>query len=64
MNYNKIIESPTVVNNIHESCYRCYHILKLVIEMSGRGDSKETIEDTVSFFMNYKEPVPPISPTK
>ena len=40
-----ILLFPTVLNNTHESCYRSYHILKVVLEMVKRGDSKESIEE-------------------
>ncbi len=43
MKLKEILEHPTVLNNTHESCYRAYHVLKQVLEMVKRGDSKETI---------------------
>ena len=43
MSLQEIKEMPTVVVNTHESCYKSYHILKLVKEMILRGDSLETI---------------------
>lgn len=38
-----IREKPTTFNNVHESIYRAYDTLNLVLEMVARGDSKETI---------------------
>jgi hypothetical protein len=49
----EIINLPTVVNNTHESVYRSYHILRKVLEMIERGDSKETIFEFVEFANSY-----------
>jgi len=42
-----IQKMTTVINNTHESCYKCYHILDYVLQMVRRGDSKETIAEVV-----------------
>jgi hypothetical protein len=38
-----IQKMPTSIDKIHESCFRSYHILRQVLVMVDRGDSKETI---------------------
>lgn len=48
----EISEFPIIVNNNHESLYRCYHTLRLVLEMVNRGDSKETINQVADFLNN------------
>jgi hypothetical protein len=45
----EILKFPTLIDNNHESLYRSYHILNLVLKMIERGDSKETIFETVEF---------------
>ena len=42
MNIKEIREMPTVVNNIHESCYRSYFILEFVKEFLGRVRKLDT----------------------
>ena len=54
MRLEQIIEMPQVLNNTHESSYRCYHILETVLEMVGRGDSKESIADLADFLKYAK----------
>ena len=39
---------PTTIDNIHESCYKSYHLLEYVLVMVNRGDSKETITEVVN----------------
>jgi hypothetical protein len=39
----EIKEMPTVIGNVHESCYKSYQTLSLVTDMLKRGDSQETI---------------------
>jgi len=51
---NGIIDFPQVINNTHESCYRCYHILNYVKIMVERGDSKETIIEVIEHLNNSK----------
>lgn len=41
------IEFPTIINNVHESCFRSYQILEKVKIMLNRDDSKETIMETI-----------------
>ncbi len=43
----EILGMPTVIDNTHESCFRSYHVLIHVMTMMERGDSKETILDTI-----------------
>lgn len=43
----QIQEMTTVINTVHESCYKSYHILEHVLKMVERGDSKETILEMV-----------------
>lgn len=43
MNLKEIQEMPTVIENIHESCFRSYQILYHILTMVERGDSKQTI---------------------
>lgn len=43
----EILCMPTVIDNTHESCFRSYHVLIHVMTMMERGDSKETILDTI-----------------
>ena len=45
MTLSDIQKMPTVIDNTHESCFQCYHILNAVLEMVKRGDSKETIKE-------------------
>ena len=52
MKAEEILDFPQVINNTHESCYRSFHILFKVIEMVNRGDSKETINETVEILNN------------
>ena len=40
---SEIKKMPTVINNTHESVYKSFNILNLVIDMLERGDSPETI---------------------
>ena len=39
----KISKEPTVLEGIHESCFRSFHTMNLMTEMLERGDSAETI---------------------
>jgi len=55
MEIKEIAEMPTTFNNVHESIYRSYHILNLVLEMIERGDSKETINLTVGYLKQQPE---------
>lgn len=38
---------PTERGSMHESLFKSYHILEIVLEMVKRGDSKETIFEVV-----------------
>ncbi len=55
MELHKIIEMPTTFKNIHESCFRSYHILKKVLYMIERGDSQQTIFEVVEFLSEHGE---------
>jgi len=48
-----IANFPTVIDDIHESSFRSYQVLKMMLEMMGRGDSQETIMETVSFLGQF-----------
>jgi hypothetical protein len=48
-----IQKTPTILENIHESCFRSYHILEHVLKMIEREDSKETIFEIVEFLNCY-----------
>lgn len=43
MDLYEIQQMPTLIDTVHESCYRAYHILAQVMKMVERGDSKESI---------------------
>lgn len=45
MEIEQIQKQPTSIDNIHQSCFRCCHILEYVLEMVKRGDSAQTIID-------------------
>jgi len=49
MELKQIKSMPTVRDNVHESVYRSYQILEKVKEMLLRGDSKETIIETIKY---------------
>jgi hypothetical protein len=34
---------PESIRNVHESCYKSYHILQLAKAMMNRGDSLESV---------------------
>jgi hypothetical protein len=48
-----ITDKPQIIDKVHESCYRTYHILNYVMIMLSRGDSKETIKEVVDFCKHY-----------
>jgi hypothetical protein len=39
----KIQKMPNTLDGVHESCYKSFHVMNLMGEMLGRGDSAETI---------------------
>lgn len=43
LNLHKIVEIPTVVDNNHESLYRSYHTLQLVITLLEKGTPSEVV---------------------
>jgi len=53
MNLKEIQRLPISLENIHESCFRSYHILNQVLEMIGRNDSANTIFEVVEFLKEY-----------
>ena len=46
-----IQKMPTSIDGIHESCFRSTSILKKVLEMIKREDSKETIFEVVEMML-------------
>jgi len=57
MTLAEIKEMPTVHRfderlKIHESVLRSYNILEYVLEMVGRGDSKQTIKDVANYLQH------------
>lgn len=55
MKAEEILELPQTIDNVHESCYRSFHILRKVVEMVNRGDSKETINEMVELLNNTQK---------
>jgi hypothetical protein len=53
MKMNEILQMPTVVDNVHESIFRSYHILGYVVKLINRQDSKETILEIVDFLNGW-----------
>jgi capsular polysaccharide biosynthesis protein len=49
MEIKQIKSMPTVIGNTHESVLRAYQILEKVKQMLERGDSKETIIETIKY---------------
>jgi len=49
MEISEINELPTVINNVHESSYRSYQLLKKIIEFIERGDSHATMMEFYKF---------------
>ena len=39
----RIQRLPNTIGDIHESCYKSFHVMNLISTMLERGDSKETI---------------------
>lgn len=54
MTIQEIIDRPVVLDKVHESCYRSYHILEKVLEMIELDVPKETIKELVAFMREYK----------
>lgn len=46
---------PTIVGNSHESVVQSYQILQKVKLMLNRGDSNETIVETIQYIENESE---------
>lgn len=57
MSLSEIKKTPISIENLHESCFRSYHILDKVLEMIGRNDSKETINEVVELLRQRSEDV-------
>jgi len=55
--FKSIVNSPTVINNVHESSYRVYHILEQVLKMVKRGDCPETIVEVVEYLRGFPEKI-------
>ena len=47
----QIKEFPTVAHDVHESIFKSYHILRYVLKMVERGDSKESIREIADYLM-------------
>lgn len=45
IDFNKIQSCPTVVNGVHESCFRSYMVLNYVKQLLENGNSAKAIED-------------------
>lgn len=56
MELKDIYSMPLVLDNIHESSFRSYHILEKVLGMVDRGDSKEAIVEVANFLKEYVIP--------
>jgi len=57
MKIKEILSRPTTIDNIHESCFRSYGILRVVTHMIERGDSKETILELIEFLREHESDV-------
>ena len=55
---------PTVIDKVHESCFRSYHILNHVLKMVERGDSKETIFEVVELLRESEIETTIVEPDK
>ena len=53
----EILQRPTTIDNVHESCFRSYSILEQVLIMVGRGDSRETIEEVAEMLSSAERDV-------
>lgn len=51
-----IMNMPTVINNVHESAYRSYHILSFVKGLLERGTPPAVVVDLLTQLQNA-EPV-------
>lgn len=51
MELHEIQKMPTTTNKIHESCFKSTHILKHVLKMVERGDSRQTIFEVVDLLL-------------
>lgn len=51
-----IIEFPTVIRNMHESCYKSYQVLEYVKAMLLRGDSPETVLEVIDHIYCPQKP--------
>lgn len=52
MEIDDVRSLPTVINGVHESCYKSYQELELMKKMLRRWDSRETILEIISFIEN------------
>ena len=50
-----ILEKPRIIGDLHESCFRSYHILEQVLLMVERGDSKESIFEVVEYLREVED---------
>ena len=54
---SEIKAMPTVIDKVHESCFRSSMILRQVLEMVKRGDSKETIFEVVEMLQESESKI-------
>lgn len=54
MEIDEIKQMPTVIDNVHESCYQSYHILEFVKSMIHRKDSIESIRQMICYLQMPK----------
>lgn len=55
MNLHEIVEIPQNTFKVNQSATRSHHILKFVLEMVERGDSKETILQVAEYLSSVKD---------
>lgn len=53
--YVKVGQFPTIIDDIHESEFRSFHVLRLILEMIEREDSKDTIMEVMALLSSYPQ---------
>ena len=51
-----ILAHPTVINGIHESCYRAYHVLQTVLDLASVGTPHKVILALAKELMEFDQP--------
>lgn len=51
--YIKIGHFPTIIDDVHESAFRSYQILKILLEMIKRNDSRETMIEIITLLTSF-----------